>query len=69
MKKKIERVFAKNFARNYEKNIILGTSDPWLTSHLFQPTSKPVYYIVDCRIYKSHAYSRTRGHKLYSSLR
>jgi hypothetical protein len=25
---KIERIFAKNFARNYEKKI-LGTSDAW----------------------------------------
>jgi hypothetical protein len=24
-----ERIFAKNFARNYEKKIILGTSDAW----------------------------------------
>ena len=27
--KKIERIFAKNFAKNYEKKIILGTSDAW----------------------------------------
>ena len=26
---KIERIFAENFARNYEKKILLGTSDAW----------------------------------------
>jgi hypothetical protein len=29
---------------------MLGTSDAWLTSHLSQQTSKPAYYVVDCRI-------------------
>ena len=47
MKKKIERVFAKNFARFDEKKIILGTSDAWSTSHLSNRPSKPAYYIVD----------------------
>ena len=46
-KKKIERIFAKNFARNYKKKIILGTSDAWSMSHLSQRPSKPVYYIED----------------------
>jgi hypothetical protein len=50
--KKIEIIFATNFARNYEKRMILGTSDAWSTSHLSQQTSKPAYYIVDCRILK-----------------
>ena len=31
--------------------IILGTSDAWWPSHWSQRTSKPAYYIVDCRIY------------------
>ena len=31
--------------------IILGTSDAWSTGHLSHRTSKPAYYIVDCRIY------------------
>ena len=44
-------IFAKNFARNYEKKIMLGTSDARSTSHLSQQTSEPAYYIVDCRIY------------------
>ena len=43
-------IFAKNFAREYGEKIILGTSDPWSSSHLSQQTSKPAYYIVDCRI-------------------
>jgi hypothetical protein len=43
-------IFAKNFARNYEKKIILGTSDAWLMSHLSQGPRKPVYYIEDFRI-------------------
>ena len=42
-------IFAKNFARFYEKKI-LGTSDPWSTSHSSQQTTKPAYHIVDCRI-------------------
>ena len=43
-------IFAKNFVRNYEKKIILGTSDTWSMSHLSQRPSKPAYYIKDCRI-------------------
>ena len=35
--------------RNFEKKI-LGTSDPWSMSCLSHCPSKPVYYIVDCRI-------------------
>ena len=38
-------IFAKNFARNYEKKIILETSDAWSTSHLSQRTS-----ILYCRL-------------------
>ena len=45
-------IFAKNFAREYGEKIILGTSDPWSSSHLSQQTSKPAYYIVDCRIFE-----------------
>ena len=30
----IETMFAKNFARNYEKKIILGMSEAWSTSDL-----------------------------------
>ena len=54
MKKRIEIFFAKNFAIFYEKNkIILGTSDAWSTRHLSHWPSKPVYYIVDWRIYSA----------------
>ena len=53
IKKIIETIFAKNFARNYGKKMILGTSDAWSTSHLSQQTSKPEYYILDCRIFQS----------------
>ena len=53
MKKWIERVFAKIFARFYEKKIILGTSDAWSTSRLSHWPSKPAYYIVDWRIFES----------------
>ena len=34
---------------NYKKTM-LRTSDGWSTSHLSWRTSKPAYYIVDCRI-------------------
>ena len=47
IEKLIERVFAKNFARFYEKKIILGTSDAWSTSCLSHRYSEPAYYIVD----------------------
>ena len=49
-------IFAKNFARNYEKKI-LGTSDAWSTSHFSQQTItiEPAYYIVDCRISEVHS--------------
>ena len=45
--KKNKRVFGKNFARFYENEIILGTSDTWSTSRLSYWPSKPAYYIVD----------------------
>ena len=47
--KLIERLFAKYFARNYEKKkkIILGTSDTWSTKHFSHRPSKPAYYILD----------------------
>jgi hypothetical protein len=38
------------FAKNFEKKVILGTSDPWSTSHLYQQTREQAYYIVDCQI-------------------
>ena len=40
-------IFAKNFARNYEKKIILGTSDAWLMSLLAHRPRDPAYYIED----------------------
>ena len=43
-------IFAKNFARNYKKKLILGTSDAGSMSHLSQQPSKPAYYIEDCGI-------------------
>ena len=43
----MEMVFAKNFARFYEKKIILGTSDAWSTIRLANPPREPAYYIVD----------------------
>ena len=42
----MDRIFAKNFARNYEKKM-LGTSDAWSTSCLAQQPSDPEYYIED----------------------
>ena len=42
-------IFVKNFARNYEKKIILGTSDAWCMSHLSQRPCA-VYYVEECRI-------------------
>ena len=44
---KIETVLAKNFETLYEKKIIPGKSDAWMTSHLSHQSSKPAYYIVD----------------------
>ena len=43
-------IFAKNFARNYEKKIILGTSDTWSMRRSSHRQSDPAYYIEDCRI-------------------
>ena len=43
-------IFAKNFARNFEKKIILGTSDAWLMSRLSHWPIDPAYYIEDWRI-------------------
>ena len=49
-KKKMETIFAKNFARNYEKKIMLGTSDAWTMSRLSHRPIDPAYYTEDCRI-------------------
>ena len=49
--------------RNYKK-IMLGTSDAWWMSHLFQQTSEPVYYIVDCWI-TSHLQMMNRLEPLF----
>ena len=43
--------FGNNFARNYEKKIILGTSDTWLTIRLSHRPSNPANYIVNWRIF------------------
>ena len=48
-------IFAKNFARNYEKKI-LGTSDAWWMSRLSQRPSNPAYYIEDCRILRAERF-------------
>ena len=45
-KNKLKR-FLQTILQEIMKKKMLGTS----TSHLSQPTSKPVYYIVDCRIF------------------
>ena len=42
--------FCKEFCKKLWKKIINGTSDTWFPSRLSQWTSKPAYYIVDCRI-------------------
>ena len=39
--------------RNYEKKIILGTSDAWSMSRLAHRLSNPAYYIEDCGISKA----------------
>ena len=50
-KKKNGTIFAKNFARNHEKKIILGTSDAWLMSRSSQRPSDRAYYIEYFQIY------------------
>ena len=49
--KEIERIFAKNFARNYEKKIILGTSYTWSMRRSSHRPSDQAYYIEDCRMF------------------
>ena len=44
-------IFAKNFARNYEKKI-LGTSDTWSMSRLSHRPSEPAFHIGHCRVLK-----------------
>ena len=55
-------IFAKNFARNYEKEIILGTSDAWSMSRSSQRPTNPAYYIEDCRILGQSLLSKDRNH-------
>ena len=33
---------------------MIGASDAWSKSHLSRRTSKPAYYIVDCRILRAY---------------
>ena len=40
---------------------MLGASDTWLTIHLSQRTSEPVYYIIDWRISKPNHWGHTKG--------
>ena len=49
---KIKSCKCRKSIRYYIKKIMLGTSDAWLMSHSSRRTSKPAYYIVDCRISK-----------------
>ena len=35
-------IFAKNFARNYEKNVILGISEAWSMSHSSEPATQRI---------------------------
>ena len=58
---KINKDFAKNFARFYEKRIILGTSDIWSTNHLFQQTR--VFYCKLTDFYGIHSL-RVKNQKL-----
>ena len=55
-------MFATNLQEIMKKRIKLGTSDAWSTSHLFQQTSEPVYYIADCRILFVIPFSVKYGH-------
>ena len=48
--KKNERIFAKNFERNYGKKMTLGTSDAWSMRGSSHQPSNSAYYIEDCRI-------------------
>ena len=52
-------IFAQNFARNYEKKMILGTWDAWSICHLSQQPSNAAYYIEDCPILKA-SYTKTQ---------
>ena len=54
-------IFAKNFARNYEKKIILWTSDAWSMSSLSQRPSDQAYYIEDCRIFERESEMPEQG--------
>ena len=58
--------------RFYERKIILGTSDAWLTSHLSYRLSEPAHYIVDWRIYRPMAaasYAWQSAHSLNTPCR
>ena len=47
--------------RNYEKKIMLGTSDAWsMSSSSYQP-SEPEYYIEDCWIHRPTDLSLLKG--------
>ena len=62
---KLKQFLQMTFARNYEKKIIIGTSDAWSMSRLSQQPSNPatqqIMYIEDCRIFEpqSKPYQQT----------
>ena len=45
----MERIFAKNFAKKYDKKLF-GTLDAWSMRQSSQGPSNPAYYIEDCRV-------------------
>jgi hypothetical protein len=60
--------FLQRILQEIMKKKILGTSDAWSTSHLSQGTSKPAYYILDCRISKEKMLSGMTWHLFFGDL-
>ena len=60
------------YAKNYEKNLILGTLDAWLMGHSSQQPSEPAHYIEDCSILRDfcpNIYNVPVGFNVVSSKR
>ena len=47
-------IFAKNFAKNCEKKLMLGMSGAWWMSHSSQRPNETRYYFEDCRISRDY---------------
>ena len=57
----MERIFANNFPRNYEKKLILGTSEPWIIIHpaTVRIILKIVGFVIFCILTRKYEFGQS----------